>query len=123
MKLAVFYDFHEEGIHPFLMALRFRPHELDFSKSTLYIPIHAPFQQLQSTEILDTEAGITVLLEDLIINPAHPASIGISLSHIKQRHIQLRHDLPTIQQLWIRMTDIEEVLQMDIRSFYSWVSK
>lgn len=122
-KLVVFYDFHEERIQPLLMALRFRPNELDFSKSTLYIPIHAPFQQLHFEEILELETGITVLLEDLIVNPTHPASIGISLSRIKQRHHLLLQDHPTIQQLWIRLTDIEEVLQMEIRSFYSWSSK
>lgn len=105
------------------MALRFRPNELDFSKTTLYIPISAPFQQLHFEEIPDLEAGITVLLEDLIVNPARPASFGISLIQIKQRHSLLLDDLHSIQQLWIRMTDIEEVLQMEIRSLYSWASK
>jgi hypothetical protein len=105
------------------MALRFRPNELDFSKSTVYIPIHAPFQQLHVEEILDLEAGITVLLEDLIVNPARPASFGISLSRIKQRHTILLQDHSQIELLWIRMTDIEEVLQMEIRTFYSWTSK
>lgn len=121
-KLTVFYDFHEERIQPFLMALRFRPNELDFGKASLYVPIRAPFQQLRMEEIPDLEAGITVLLEDLIVNPAHPECIGISLSRIKQRHIKLIQDLPNIQQLWIRMCDIEEVLQMDIRTFYVWSS-
>ncbi|WP_173113864.1 hypothetical protein [Paenibacillus qinlingensis] len=64
-----------------------------------------------------------MLLEDLIVNPARPASIGISLSGIKQRHQLLRQEHPSIQKLWIRMTDIEEVLQMEIRSLYSWSSK
>ncbi|CAN7301441.1 hypothetical protein [Paenibacillus sp. LjRoot56] len=105
------------------MALRFQPNELDFSKSTLYIPISAPFQQLHMEEIPELEAGITVLIEDLIVNPARPASIGISLSRIKQRHTILLDEHPSIQQLWIRMTDIEEVLQMEIRSLYSWSSK
>ncbi|KRE97116.1 hypothetical protein ASG89_30135 [Paenibacillus sp. Soil766] len=105
------------------MSLRFRPNELDFSKSTLYIPIHAPFQQLHFEEILDLEAGISVLLEDLIVNPSRPAAFGISLSRIKQRHTLLLDEHPSIQQLWIRMTDIEEVLQMEIRSYYSWSSK
>lgn len=122
-KLTVFYDFHEERIQPFLMALRFRPNELDFNKTSLYVPIRAPFQQLRMEEIPDLEVGITVLLEDLIVNPAHPECIGISLSSIKQRHITLLNDLPDIQQLWIRMSDIEEVLQMDIRSLYGWSSK
>lgn len=105
------------------MALRFQPNELDFSKSTLYIPISAPFQQLHMEEIPELEAGITVLIEDLIVNPARPASFGISLSRIKQRHTILLDEHPSIQQLWIRMTDIEEVLQMEIRSLYSWSSK
>ncbi|MCY9695601.1 hypothetical protein [Paenibacillus alginolyticus] len=122
-KLTVFYEFDEERIQPFLMSLRFRPIELDFSKTSLYVPIRAPFQQLRMEEIPDLEVGITVLLEDLIVNPAHPDCIGISLSRIKQRHLALLHDLPNIQQLWIRMSDIEEVLQMDIRSLYSWSSE
>ncbi|MDR6553861.1 hypothetical protein [Paenibacillus qinlingensis] len=105
------------------MALRFRPNELDFSKSTLYIPISAPFQQLHIEEIPELEAGITVLLEDLVVNPARPASFGISLSRMEQRHTILLQNHPQIQQLWIRMTDIEEVLQMEIRSFYSWSAK
>ena len=72
-KLTVFYDFHEERIQPFLMALRFRPQELDWNKTSMYIPLTAPFQQLKMEEIPDLEAGITVLLDDLIVNPATPA--------------------------------------------------
>ncbi|KRF35851.1 hypothetical protein [Paenibacillus sp. Soil787] len=122
-KLTVFYDFHEERIQPFLMALRFRPQELDWSKTSMYIPLTAPFQQLKMEEIPDLEAGITVLLDDLVVNPLHPQCIGISLSRIKQRHMALPPDtLQSIQQLWIRMSDIEEVLQMDTRSLYPWSS-
>lgn len=55
-KLTIFYDFHEERIQPFLMSLRFRPIELDFSKTSLYVPIRAPFQQLRMEEIPDLEA-------------------------------------------------------------------
>jgi hypothetical protein len=122
-KLTVFYDFHEERILPFLMALRFRPQELDWSKTSMYVPLTAPFQQLKMEEIPDLEAGITVLLDDLVVNPRHPQCIGISLSRIQQRHIALPTDtLQSIQQLWIRMSDIEEVLQMDTRSLYPWSS-
>lgn len=123
-KLTVFYDFHEECIQPFLMSLRFRPHELDWSKASMYVPLTAPFQQLKMEEIPDLEAGITVLLDDLVINQRHPQCIGISLSRIQQRHMSLPPDsLQSIQQLWIRTSDIEEVLQMDIRSLYSWSSE
>lgn len=122
-KLTVFYDFHEERIQPILMALRFRQHELNWNKTSLYVPLSAPFQQLKMEEILDLEAGITVLLDDLVINPGHPQCIGVSLSRIKQRHMALPTDaLQSIQQLWIRMNDIEEVLQMNTRSLYPWSS-
>ncbi|NOU87810.1 hypothetical protein GC102_18835 [Paenibacillus sp. LMG 31460] len=123
-KLTVFYDFHEERIQPFLMALRFRPNELDWNKTSMYVPLGAPFQQLKMEEIPDLEAGITVLLDDLVINPGHPQCIGVSISRIQQRHMALPPDaLQSIQQLWIRMSDIEEVLQMDTRSLYPWSSK
>lgn len=121
-KLTVFYDFHEERTQPFLMALRFQPHELDWNKTSMYVPLSAPFQQLNMEEIPDLEAGITVLLDDLVVNPDRPHCIGISLSRIKQRHIAHLNDLLHIQQLWIRMSDIEEVLQMDTRSLYPWSS-
>jgi hypothetical protein len=122
-NLTVFYDFHEERIQPFLMALRFRAQELDWSKTSMYVPLTAPFQQLKMEEIPDLEAGITVLLDDLVVNPRHPQCIGISLSRIQQRHMALPPDiLQSIQQLWIRMSDIEEILQMDTRALYPWSS-
>ncbi|MDQ0890851.1 hypothetical protein QFZ81_005939 [Paenibacillus sp. V4I9] len=123
-KLTVFYDFHEERIQPFLMSLHFRPHELDWNKTSMYVPLDAPFQKLKMEEIPDLEAGITVLLDDLVVNLGHPQCIGISISRIQQRHLALPTDiLQSIQQLWIRMSDIEEVLHMNIRSLYPWSSK
>lgn len=117
-KLTVFYDYHEEGIAPMVLSLRFRPDELDFSKSTLYVPLGGPFQQLAMEDIGEFDAGITVLLEDLIVHPERPSSIGISLARIKQRHSAHLEQLSEIQQLWLRLNDIEEVLQMDVRALY-----
>ncbi|NQX66798.1 hypothetical protein HQN90_11755 [Paenibacillus alba] len=119
-KRTVFYDFHEDHIRPFIMALRFQPHELDWTKSTLYIPLSGPFQPLMLEEVPELEAGITVLLDDLVIHPERPHTIGISLNSIQQRHAMQADSLPRIVHLWLRMSDIEEVLQMDSRSYYAW---
>lgn len=119
-KLTVFYDYHEEGIVPILLSLRFRPNELDFSKNSLYVPLGAPFQQLNMEEVNELDVGITVLMEDLIVNPERPHAIGISFSSLKIRHAAYLEGLFDIQQLWLRMNDIEEVLQMDVRTLYPW---
>ena len=119
-KLTVFYDYHEEGIVPILLSLRFRPNELDFSKNSLYVPLGAPFQQLNMEEVNELDVGITVLMEDLIVNPERPHAIGISLSSLKIRHATYLEELFDIQHLWLRMNDIEEVLQMDVRTLYPW---
>lgn len=119
-KLTVFYDYHEEGIVPILLSLRFRPGELDFSRNSLYVPLGAPFQQLVMEDIGDLDAGISVFMEDLIVHPERPHTIGISITRLSQRHAEHLEQLADIQQLWLRMNDIEEVLQMDIRSLYRW---
>ncbi|NOV00183.1 hypothetical protein [Paenibacillus planticolens] len=118
--LTVFYDYHEEGIVPVLLSLRFSLGELDFSQDSLYVPLEAPFQQLAMEDICDLDAGITVLMEDLIVHPERPHAVGISLSRLRQRHAAYLEQLTDIQQLWLRMHDIEEVLQMDMRSLYRW---
>ncbi|MDR6878620.1 hypothetical protein [Bacillus sp. 3255] len=117
-KLTVFYDYHEEGIAPMILSLRFRPGELDFGKSSLYVPLGGPFRQLAMEEVGEFDAGITVLLEDLLVHPERPHAIGISLARIKQRHSAEQGQLSDIQQLWLRLSDIEEVLQMDVRAWY-----
>lgn len=119
-KLTVFYDYHEESIVPILLSLRFRPNELNFSKNSLYVPLGGPFQQLNIEDINELDVGITVLMEDLIVNPERPQAIGISLSSLKFRHAAQLEGLFDIQQLWLRMNDIEEVLQMDVRTLYPW---
>ncbi|MBD0379725.1 hypothetical protein [Paenibacillus sedimenti] len=119
-KLTILYDFHEEGLRPFVMSIRFGPGELDWSKSVLYVPLSAPFQKLQAEEIDETEAGISVLLEDLTVNPQRPHCFGISLNTIKHRHTALASNIKCIGQLWVRMNDIEDIMQMDMRAFFSW---
>ncbi|NEW07116.1 hypothetical protein GK047_14000 [Paenibacillus sp. SYP-B3998] len=121
-KLTILYDYHDDQLQPFLMSILFLPKELDWSKSTLYVPLQAPFQKLLAEEIDEEEAGISVLLDDLLINPRHPRRFGISLSTIKLRHAALSCQIQQINQLWMRMCDIEDVLQMDTRFMYRWNS-
>lgn len=117
-KLAVIYDFHEDGIKPFSMVVRFAAGELDWNRMVFYIPLEAPFERLMADELEDSGIpGITVLLEDLVVNPRHPRTVGISISSIAVRHKDSLLSLADEVQLVIRMCDIEEVLNMDIREF------
>ena len=54
------------------------------------------------------------------MNPRHPNAVGISLASIKLRHNELAGHLGDIEQLWLRMSDIEDVLEMEVRQNYPW---
>lgn len=118
-KLRVFYDFHDEGIKPFTMVIRFKSGEVQWEKPAFYIPLSAPFQRHMSDEYNDI-TGYTVLLEDLIVNFEKPNTFGVSLPLIKKRCgiEDITNDEPV--HFMIRICDIEEVMQMDIRDFYDW---
>jgi|GEM_PF-4451676 len=111
-KITVFYDFHEERKHPVLMSIRISEGALDWSRSSVYVRLTAPFQELHLEEIPEDAAGLSVLLEDLVVNDKkHPHCVGISLTALKQRHAHLIADFTCMQYLWLRMSDIEEVLE------------
>ncbi|MFC5450808.1 hypothetical protein [Paenibacillus aestuarii] len=110
-KITVFYDFHEERKHPVLMSIRIADGALDWSRTMLYVRLTAPFQELHLEEIPEDAAGLSVLLEDLVVSDKHSHSVGIHLTALKQRHAHLIADFTSIDYLWLRMYDIEEVLE------------
>lgn len=122
-KITVFYDFHEEGIKPFTMVIKFKQGEMDWSKSRLRIPLEAPFKRHMSEDFVDGIVSAMVLLDDLTVNPDEPNSFGVYLPYVKERYKNVELPLEEIEQFVIRFCDIEEVMQMDLRSFYEWRQK
>jgi len=117
-KLSVFYDFHEEGLRPQTLFVRFADGELDWSKSMLYIPVQAPFQRLESEDIEELEMGVGVELDDLTVNRRFPQRFGINLQALAARHADREIPLERIRQLVVRICDIEETLQTEPNSLY-----
>jgi hypothetical protein len=119
-KLQVIYDFHDDGIKPYTLIIRFYPGELDASKSFMYVPLTAPFQRLMQEELEDSGViGVSVLLEDLTVNVEKPQCFGIDIRSIKLRLHDAALTLQDAEQFIVRLCDIEEVLQMEVHRYYS----
>lgn len=119
-KLAVYYERHEGTLFPQWIVIKFSVGEIDWSKDTLYIPIDAPFRRYGRDDFDSDTLSMSVELADLLINPDLPGQFGISLRLLRGRLKKLKCNSEDIQQLIIQMIDMEDVLEMDTRSIYSW---
>jgi len=107
MRLSVYCDFITEGIHPLQLIVQPEPGELNWSE-VLYLPLSGPFEPFEAEQFGDL-AGVSVLLEDLIVNREAPEKIGIRLPQIS-----VRHPGTDISLFILQIADVEEVLG------YSW---
>lgn len=118
--IKVFYDYHDDGIKPFKMVIKFRPGQIQWEKNKLIVPLTAPFQRQMSDQFSDGVLSASILLDDLIVDPEKPNTFGIYLPYIKERYKDYGPVLEDIEQFIIQMSDIEEVMQMDTRKYYDW---
>ncbi|MNJ62494.1 hypothetical protein D3C77_583370 [compost metagenome] len=105
MRIRAFCDFYSEASRPLQLVINANPDELDWSR-TLYISIAAPLETLEAEDYGD-ERGVSVLLEDLVIQTDVDNCLGILLPQIYARHRE------QFELLIIQMDDIEEILQLD----------
>jgi hypothetical protein len=119
-KIKVFYDYHDEGLKPFTMVVSFKARELKWNEQACYIQLDAPFQKQNTEDFSDDVLGCAVWLEDLMINVDKPNTFGVNLMQIRRR-LNIEDEANEDEfNFMIRMVDIEEVLQTDIKSFYNW---
>lgn len=107
MRIAAFYDFYGDRVRPLNIIIRMESGELDWS-STLYFPVHGPFEHFEPEDYGDLP-GVSVLLEDLVTAPEEGESeirqyLGIHLPSIARRHGT------DICLFMIQMGDMVEVL-------------
>lgn len=119
-RLAVIYDFHDDGLKPFTLVLHFDAGEPDWSTPIHYIPLDAPFKRLMADELEDMGIAVSVLLEDITRSPLHPQSFGIDLKSMERRHKGLHLPLYEVERFIIRLCDVEEVLQSELREHYKY---
>lgn len=114
MNISVYYDYYEGLLAPLWYALSCRKGELDWNQNTAYIPIDAPFQRKEMDDFNSSALGITVTLGEMILHIDKPGMIGIYLPPLKQRTIERGYDYWNTEQLIIQVSDIEELIQMNL---------
>jgi hypothetical protein len=115
---GVIYDFHDEGIKPFLFIIQFAAGELDWTDPLFYVPLEAPFQRQQIEDLEEAGLSLSVHLEDLTVNPLFPQCFGIHIHSLVERYATIYSSLQDVERLVVRMCDIEEALQTDVRRYY-----
>lgn len=115
-KIKVFYEYDhfQNGLAPIWYILQFGITGMDWSKTTVYIPIEAPFEKQEAEEFYDDIIGITIEIAELVRNEIRPNQFGILLPYVKARAEKLGYDLSDIKQFIIQVADIEEVIQMEL---------
>ncbi|MEF2964942.1 hypothetical protein V3851_03790 [Paenibacillus sp. M1] len=103
MRLALYCDFTVEDIRPLQLVIRPRPGELDLGRN-LYLPLAGPFERFEPEQYGDL-TGVSVLLEDLILESRNEEKLGIALPNLARRHPEVEIDL-----LIAQVADVEEVL-------------
>lgn len=104
-RIGVLTEFDVDAQAPTVLLVKLDPEERDWSK-ILYLQIASPWERLEPEEFGDG-TGVTVLIEDLILTYGKADSIGIDLPRLYQRHQTL-----DVDQLIIRLQDLEEVMSV-----------
>jgi hypothetical protein len=111
--IYIHYDYINDRLAPIWMIV----HGPFDWRENLYIPIETPFKQ-QTTDDFNTDVlGSTVLLEDLIVSNRPEKHFSIRMSAIRGRTGDY---IEEVELLIIQMSDIEDVLQMDVRKQFDW---
>ncbi|SEM80522.1 hypothetical protein SAMN05518847_101848 [Paenibacillus sp. OV219] len=86
----------------------------------LYIPLDAPFERTEIDEY-DSTTSVTVPLSAYTIREDKPNRVGVHLPTVfafaeeRCRQVGNQLDCTLIHRLVMRLSDIEEILQIDIR--------
>lgn len=92
----------------------------------LYVDIHAPFERLVFDEFESEQAAMSVPDFAYIRHSDKDNYLGISLPLVRQsalndfKNISTSPDLTSIQRIVLRICDIEESLQYNVRKFLTY---
>jgi hypothetical protein len=123
--LRVYYDQFEDLLAPVWMLLPINI--LEWQLERFYMALSTPFEPFKTEDFDNNQPNVAVELEDIIRNWKDCTSIGISLSSIR-KHFEVKQKLndiaekytiSNIEHLVVRIADIEAVLQMNIRNYYT----
>jgi hypothetical protein len=126
-KLSVYYEeqFETGGLVPIWIIVRYGRGKINWDANQFYIPLEAPFYRKMREEFGDDDMSFTVTIEDLMIDVARPNGFLVNVKSILRRIHVLKEQGNDfnhfdIDQFIIQMSDVEEIMQMDVRPFYDW---
>lgn len=122
MQIKVIYDISSEDGSLFPYWMMIDQISLEWSK-TLHVNIDSPFQRYTFDEVDSTVMAISIPDHVYVRQANNSLSFGLHLPSLKS-HISKSltnfDDYLNVCRLLLRIHDIEEIMQFDVRSFYQW---
>jgi hypothetical protein len=116
MKSKVYYDSDYEGnLYPLWYTIE---GSIDWDGSTMYFPITAPFERIDSISFDDELIGCSVFTQELIVHQNKSNQLGINLEAVRSR-ISENIEAYKVERLIIQVSDIEELMQIG-RELFEW---
>ncbi|MGO4181851.1 hypothetical protein AB4Z17_11765 [Paenibacillus sp. TAF43_2] len=126
-KLSVYFDYIEAELVPIWMILKFKQGGIDWSQDYIYVPVNLPFHRFMSEDFDDHIISLSITSTELVVSPERPTYVGIHLPTVKERINKLRGEklapqflMDDIVQLLILVSDLEEILNMNYLSIFTW---
>ncbi|WP_413378744.1 hypothetical protein [Alkalihalobacillus sp. 1P02AB] len=117
MKSSVYYDEIGGQLYPQWMLL-----PADLSDSYVHYSLNLPYERFYPEEFHDSLAVITVSQASLTKDPFNQQSYSINTEQLKADLLMNGgnlHHLEEADYFLVRFDDLEEVLQMSVRRYYS----
>lgn len=116
MRSKVYYDSDYEGnLYPLWYTIE---GSIDWDQPTLYFPINAPFERIDSISFDDEIIGCSVFAQELIAHQNKPNQLGINLEAVRSR-ISENIEPHKVERLIIQVSDIEELMQIG-KELFEW---
>lgn len=131
--------YYEEDVEsgqllPQRMNIYFGPGVIRWDKSYYYQQLTAPFQRRTPADWYDEDVlSLTISAGELVRREDRPGYFGIHIpslaARIEKQRREARRDFDQfgdvfnyedVAQFIITIADLEEIMQMEVRSFYEW---
>lgn len=124
MKISVVYDLDIDSARLFPEWMMINYFTFDWA-NTIYISIETPFERFTFDEIESDVLALSVPDHVYVRHPNDPTIFGLHLPSLKS-YINKTMDgfsqinVKEIQRLMLRFSDIEDILEVEIRSIVQW---
>ena len=114
MNIKTYYNYYEGELVPLWYVISFKKGDIDWGRTTLYVPIDTQTKPQEIEDYLPDQLGLSVTLGDLTLNASKPGKYGINLSSLRQRAIDNDVDYWDVEQLIIPVSCIVELMHTNV---------